>query len=201
MSKRPLHIADPASHIPHWDTDNAALSRPASADTSAIIDLAMQRRARAGDTTPSSAELVERFPGRILLPAGDATPASVPLYAEGVRAGYPSPVADYAYTSIDLNTYLIEDGSVTFMALVEGDAMVGAGFYEGDLLVVDKRRVPVHGDIVVAALDGDFTVRRLQRTSGQITLHAENPAYPVIVPRYEQDFAIWGVVSGCVKKF
>ncbi|MDN0081654.1 translesion error-prone DNA polymerase V autoproteolytic subunit [Crenobacter sp. SG2305] len=161
----------------------------------------MRRKTRAGIDTPSPAELAERFPGRILLPADDATPASVPLYAEGVRAGHPSPVGDYAYTPIDLNTYLVEDGLATFMVLVEGDAMVGAGLYEGDLLVTDTSRVPVHGDIVVAALDGDFTVRRLHRTSGQIALHAENPAYPVIVPRYEQDFAIWGVVSGCVKKF
>jgi DNA polymerase V len=174
---------------------------PSSQTPSAVIQLGEQREARLSATSPSPAQLAARFPGRILLPDTSTPISGVPLFAVGVRAGLPSPADDYLDTQIDLNAYLIDDEQTTFMVRIEDDSMVGAGLYEGDLLVVDKRRVPVHGDIVVAALDGDFTVKRLQRHNGQISLHPDHPDFPIVIPSYAQDFAIWGVATGCVKKF
>jgi len=172
---------------------------PSRQTATAVIQLGEQREARLSAASP--AQLAARFPGRILLPDTSTPTSGIPLFAVGVRAGLPSPADDYLDTQIDLNAYLIDDEQTTFMVRIEDDSMVGAGLYEGDLLVVDKRRVPVHGDIVVAALDGDFTVKRLQRHNGQISLHPDHPDFPIIIPSYAQDFAIWGVATGCVKKF
>lgn len=79
--------------------------------------------------------------------------------------------------------------------------MTGAHVFDGDILVVDKSRTPSSGDIVVAAIEGEFTVKRLQRQGGRVILQAANPDYPDIVPSYEQELVIWGVVTGCVRRF
>lgn len=103
--------------------------------------------------------------------------------------------------SIDLQAYLVSDPPATFMVRVAGDSMRDAGILEDDLLVVDKGLPPVHGDIVVATMDGEFTVKRLHGKNGRWMLLAENPAYPAIVPAAGQELQIWGVVTACVRKF
>ncbi|WP_028536353.1 LexA family protein [Paludibacterium yongneupense] len=162
------------------------------ADKSAVIDLVQRRQAQRLAAPPAPPHW---------LPAAAPHALHLPLFASGVRAGFPSPADDYVEDRIDLNSYLIEDGPATFMVRVEGDSMIGAGIFDGDLLVVDKGRTPVQFDIVVAALDGEFTVKRLDRRGGRIVLQAENPAFPPIIPSYEQEFMIWGVVTACVRKF
>lgn len=161
-------------------------------DKAAVIDLVQRRQAQRLAAQPALPHW---------LPASDAEPLHLPLFASGVRAGFPSPADDYVEDRIDLNRYLVEDGPATFMVRVEGESMIGAGIFDGDLLVVDKGRTPAHGDIVVAALDGEFTVKRLDRRGGRVVLLPENPAFSPIIPSYEQEFMIWGVVTACVRKF
>ncbi|OQS10042.1 error-prone repair protein UmuD [Chromobacterium violaceum] len=125
----------------------------------------------------------------------------LPLVLSPVRAGFPSPADDYLDDSINLHDYLVTDPPATFIVRVRGDSMIGAGIAAGDLLVVDKGLTANHGDIVIAVLDGEFTVKRLHRMRGRCALIAENPAYPPIQLADGQELEIWGVVRGCVKRF
>ncbi|WP_293765858.1 translesion error-prone DNA polymerase V autoproteolytic subunit [uncultured Aquitalea sp.] len=127
--------------------------------------------------------------------------ASLPLLAHSVRAGFPSPADDYLEEPLNLNDYLSDNPLTTFLMRVKGDSMSGAGILEGDILVVNRSLAPQHGDIVVAVIDNDFTVKRLWRKQGRAALLAENPAYPVIQQQGEQEWRIWGVVSGSVRKY
>ncbi|UTH73278.1 LexA family transcriptional regulator [Chromobacterium sp. IIBBL 290-4] len=137
-------------------------------------------------------------PARLLPPHQSQT---LPLVDASVRAGFPSPAEGYAHEPIDLYAHLVQDPQATFMVRVAGDSMSGAGIDEGDLLIVDKGLTPLHGDIVVAAVDGEFTVKRLRMERGWHALQAENPAYPTLYPAEGQEWLIWGVVTACVKKF
>ncbi len=170
-------------------------------DKAAVIDFVSHRQARRKVESLSPAQLASCYPGQVLLPPAGANPVAIPLYSAGVRAGFPSPADDSVEDVLDLNSYLITDAPATFLVRAKGESMIGAHIFDGDIMVVDKSRTPVNGDIVVAALDGEFTVKRLRRHGGKITLQAENPAYPDITPTYEQELVIWGVVTGCVRKF
>ena len=112
-----------------------------------------------------------------------------------VPAGFPSPAADYAYKSIDLNEHLIRNKEATFVFRVKGDSMTGVGINEGDELLVDRSIEPRHGHIVVAVLNGDFTVKRLHQRGGVVKLIAENPRYAPIVLKDGQELVVWGVVT------
>ncbi|KMN49750.1 error-prone repair protein UmuD [Chromobacterium violaceum] len=125
----------------------------------------------------------------------------LPLVLSPVQAGFPSPADDYLDDNINLHDYLVTDPPATFIVRVRGDSMIGAGIDNGDLLVVDKGLTANHGDIVIAVLDGEFTVKRLHRMRGRCALIAENPAYPPIRLADGQELEIWGVVRGCVKRF
>ncbi|RAS14972.1 SOS response UmuD protein [Microvirgula sp. AG722] len=171
------------------------------ADKEAVIDFVIQRQARRLARTPSPAELARRNPGTVMLPAADAPRIGVPLFGSGVRAGFPSPADDYVDVVLDLNSYMVDDAPSTFMVRANGDSMTGAHIFNNDVLVVDKGRSPSSGDIVVASVEGEFTVKRLQMDRGRPVLRAENPAYPDIVPTYDQEMVIWGVVTGSLRKF
>ncbi|BBH12955.1 hypothetical protein CH06BL_22030 [Chromobacterium haemolyticum] len=125
----------------------------------------------------------------------------LPVAGFPVRAGFPSPADDYLDDAISLDAYLIADPPATFLVRVRGDSMIGAGIDEGDLLVVDKGLTANNGDIVIAVVDGEFTVKRLHRVRGRCALVAENPAYPPIRLAASQELEVWGVVRGCVKRF
>jgi DNA polymerase V len=112
-----------------------------------------------------------------------------------VPAGFPSPAADYAYKSIDLNEHLIRNKEATFVFRVKGDSMTGVGINEGDELLVDRSIEARHGHIVVAVLNGDFTVKRLHQRGGVVKLIAENPRYSPIVLKDGQELVVWGVVT------
>jgi len=117
----------------------------------------------------------------------------LPLASETVAAGFPSPADDYIDVGIDLNEALIRHPSSTFFLRVSGDSMTGAGIHHGDLLVVDRSLEPRPPRIVVAVLDGAFTLKRLARQRGQLLLEAANPAYPPLELRHCGDVQIWGV--------
>lgn len=125
----------------------------------------------------------------------------LPLYGSRVAAGFPSPADDYLEGTLDLNHYLITDAAATFMIRVSGDSMSGAGISDGDILLVDRSLPPLHGHIVLAVVDGAFTIKRLHLRPAPIALIAENPAYMPIEMTGEQELQIWGVVTACVKKF
>ena len=117
------------------------------------------------------------------------------------RAGFPSPAADHRVVRVDLNAELIQNEQATMLVRVRGDSMRDAGILDGSLLVVDKALSPVHGDIVVAVVDDEFTVKQLHHKDGQIKLLPANPAYPEIVPVEGQELRIWGVVTSTIKRF
>jgi len=128
---------------------------------------------------------------------------STPLPAPGspVRAGFPSPAEDFSCARIDLAKIMVKHPQCTFLLRVRGDSMIGAGIFDGDLLVVDKYLRPQHGDIVVAEVDGDFTCKRFWARYDQVMLRAENPTYPDIRAKEGQQLEIWGVVTCAVKSF
>ena len=124
----------------------------------------------------------------------------IPLFASKVPAGFPSPPEDYIESHLDLNEYLIKHPAATFVVGAIGDAMTGAGIFSGDILVVDRSLPPETGRIVIAAVDGELTVKRLHRNAHTLTLKAENPEYPDIHIKQKQDTVIWGVVTNVIHK-
>jgi DNA polymerase V len=125
----------------------------------------------------------------------DTSGPSRPLaFYPSVSAGFPSPAADYVQNKIDLNEKLIEHPAATFLVRVQGDSMIDANLHDGDLLLVDRSITPRHRHIVVAILNGEFTVKRLIKSGGDVFLKAENKAYRPIEIREGMDFEVWGVV-------
>lgn len=119
----------------------------------------------------------------------------IPFYSSSVRAGFPSPADDYIEKYLDLNELLIEHPAATFIVVARGESMIGAGIHSGDRLIVDRSLTPCHGKIVIAAIDGELTVKRLSCQQGKIQLLAENKAFAPIDITEEQDLVIWGVVK------
>lgn len=134
-------------------------------------------------------------------PAADPIPLALPFAGSLVPAGFPSPADDYLEGEIDLGRLLIERPAATYIMRVTGHSMTGAGIMDGDLLVVDRSVEASPGHVVVAAVAGEMTVKRLRRTrDGRLVLWAENPDYPPLVIGEENPAEIWGVVVGCVRK-
>ena len=123
------------------------------------------------------------------------TATARPLLGSRVEAGFPSPADDYVERSLDLNEELITRPAATFFLRVGGRSMQGAGIHDGDLLVVDRSRPPEEGSVVVAVVDGEFTVKRLTRNAEGPTLTAEHPGYAPIPIGPDTEVTIWGVVT------
>lgn len=119
----------------------------------------------------------------------------LPIFLESVSAGFPSPADDYLEGRLDLNEHLIRNPSATFFVRVTGESMLDAGIYSGDILVVDRSLEPKDGNIVIAVIDGELTVKRMQKAKNKIYLLPENYAYEPIEITSEMHFEIWGVVS------
>ena len=118
-----------------------------------------------------------------------------PLYLSPVRAGFPSPADDYIEKQLDLNEHLIKHPAATFILKAIGNSMINAGIFPGDLLIVDRSIEATNNKIVVAVLNGEFTVKRLKKRQGKITLVADNPNFPPIEIIDNTDFEVWGVVA------
>lgn len=129
------------------------------------------------------------------------SPLLVPSPAIAIPAGFPSPAQDYRATTIDLNDILIKDRAATYLLRVSGSSMIDAGIADGDEILVDRSLTPSEGSIVVAAIDGEFTIKRFHiDRSGQGWLMPENSAYsPIPIPP-ESDFLIFGVVTRCLHR-
>lgn len=117
------------------------------------------------------------------------------------RAGFPSPAADHRIQRVDLNAELVQHEEATLLVRVRGESMRDVGIFDGNILVVDKSLTPVHGDIVVAILDDEFTCKKLYCRDGLVKLQPANPDFPEIVPQEGQELRIWGVVTSTVTRF
>jgi DNA polymerase V len=112
-----------------------------------------------------------------------------------VRAGFPNPAEEAGGFALDLNQHLVKHPVSTYYLRVEGDSMTGAGITSGDIVVVDKSLEARSGDIVVAAVDGDFTLKYLKKQRNEAWLVAANPAYSPIALHEATDAVLWGVVT------
>jgi DNA polymerase V len=124
-----------------------------------------------------------------------AVPMPLPLFASRVPAGFPSPADDYVDQRLDLNTHLVEHPAATFFTRVSGHSMRGAGIHDGDLLIVDRALEPQDGRIVIAAVNGELTVKRLRLRSSGAWLVPEHPDYKPLKITEGLDCVIWGVVT------
>tara|TARA_Y100000766_G_scaffold138442_1_gene119087 strand:+ start:548 stop:928 length:381 start_codon:yes stop_codon:yes gene_type:complete len=125
----------------------------------------------------------------------------MPYFENGVSAGFPSPAEDHMHSKIDLNNLLVENPSATYYVRVNGDSMLGAGILSGDLLIVDRSIEVTNNCIVVAHLDGEFTVKRIKKIKNKIFLQAENNNYKPIEITKEMDFELFGVVAHAIHHF
>ncbi|PQA79210.1 MAG: peptidase [Curvibacter sp.] len=116
-----------------------------------------------------------------------------------VTAGFPSPAEDLGAERLDLSALLVPNPQATFFMRASGVSMVNLGISDQDILVVNKSKRPRHGQIVVASIDGEFTVKKLFKKAGRTKLVAGNPTYPDIVLKEEQILQIWGVVTSVIK--
>lgn len=126
-----------------------------------------------------------------------------PIADSSVRAGLPSPANDHqGYDTLTIDEFLIERPSKTILVRVKGDSMIEAGVFEGDIAVVEKRPAANAGEMVIAIVDNEFTLKYLERDKQGFYLRPANPAYqPIRVRDATQSFEIFGVVVGLVRKY
>jgi DNA polymerase V len=122
------------------------------------------------------------------------TKKDLPLFLSQVRAGFPSPAEDFLDKRLDLNEFLIKHPASTFFVKVKGDSMIKAGIYSGDMLIVDRSLEPKDKRIIIAVVNGEFTVKRVRKTREKLFLVSENDDYKPIEINESMDFEIWGVV-------
>ncbi len=122
------------------------------------------------------------------------------LYTTAVPAGFPTQ-GDAHEENLDLNSYMVKRPAATFYCRVEGDSMKDAGIFPGDILVVDRSVEPKSGAIVIAVLNAEHTVKRVEKRDDGLFLVSENPKYAPIAIREEDELLIWGVVTGVVRKY
>ena len=129
-----------------------------------------------------------------------SSPMWLNLCIGSVPAGYPSPLADQAKELVDINAHLIRNEITTYIFRVQGNAMIDAGIFDGDELIVDRSIEPKHNEVVLVTLNHEFIVKRLYQRGGLIKLISENPIYPPIVIKERDDFAVWGLVTNSIHK-
>jgi len=132
--------------------------------------------------------------------ASPDTKLPLPLFSSQVKAGFPSPAEDHIEAKLDLNRLMIEHPAATFFLRVEGESMENANIHPGDILVVDRALQAQSGQIIVAVLNGEFTVKRLKAKENRLYLLPENPNFPSLEITQEADFQIWGVVTFIIHK-
>jgi len=123
------------------------------------------------------------------------------LFEHKVAAGFPSPADDHAEKKLDLNEYLIGQQETTFFVRIKGDSMIDASIHDGDIVIIDRAKQAKIGDIVLASIDGDFTVKILSKHGAQPRLLPANEKYQPIDVKKDSAFEIWGTVTGAVRKF
>lgn len=129
-----------------------------------------------------------------------STPVVLPEMGSA-RAGFPSPAEDLQERAIDLGQVLVTHPQATFLIRARGHSMIDAGIHDNAILVVDRALKPQHMDIVVAVVDGEFTIKHLYKRGGRPKLKAANPTFPDITPKDGQTLEIWGVVTAGINQY
>jgi DNA polymerase V len=185
---RPGAGRKPKSGIPG---DNTVIMRVPENDKAAVVDFLQARwRLRDGSLMPEG----------VAQPVIDPIRLYLPLFSNRIPAGFPSPADDHIEDRIDLNEELIRNPPATFMIRVEGNSMIDANIFEGDILIVDRSIEARDGHVIVAVVDGKFTVKRLSIKHNKVRLMPENPApaYKPIEFQDGQELIVWGVVTNVI---
>jgi len=124
----------------------------------------------------------------------------VPFYQSNVPAGFPSPAENFMDLDLSLQDYLVQNPSATFCVRVTGDSMKNAGISSGDVMIIDRSLEPKNNTIVLAVLDGEFTVKRIQKKGDNLFLNPENKDFKAIQITEEMNFQVWGVVTHIIHK-
>ena len=124
----------------------------------------------------------------------------MPYISSGIKAGFPSPAADFDGSRISIDQIVVKNQTATFYAKANGNSMIGAGIDDGDILVIDKSIEPEDGKIAVCFIDGEFTVKRIKVQENSLLLLPENSLFEPIEVTQDNDFIIWGIVTYVVKK-
>jgi DNA polymerase V len=123
----------------------------------------------------------------------------IPVYQCPVPAGFPSPAEDYLDRPLDFNELLIAHPAATFAVRVSGESMIGLGIFPGDIAVIDRALTAQNGSVILAVLEGAFTIKILRRKGERLWLEAANPAYKPVEINEASQFEIWGVVRHAIR--
>lgn len=135
-------------------------------------------------------------------PALNAASIKLPLYSSKVSAGFPSPAEEHVEKRLDPSEFLIDQKDATFFVTIQGQSMIDVGLLPGDKAVVDRSKQASIGNIVLAVLDGEFTIKTLSRSKdGKVRLLPANKDFKPIQITEEMQFEIWGVVTGSFRRF
>lgn len=126
--------------------------------------------------------------------------SEVSVYGDSVSAGFPSPAEDYLDMDLNLHEYLVQNPAATFCVRAVGDSMLDANIKSGDVMVVDRAKDPANNSIVLAVLDGEFTVKRIKKNDDELYLMPANEAYQPMKITDDMDFQVWGVVTFIIHK-
>lgn len=138
-------------------------------------------------------------PGNMPVPLSTLIALKVPLVGQSVNAGFPSPADDFIEEMIDLNQILVQNPTATFLWRVVGDCMQDVKIFPGDVVIVDRSVTPKHRSIVLAIIDGEPTLKRLNRLGGVMVLHNENAKLPPYFISEGTEVSIWGVVTATIR--
>ena len=126
--------------------------------------------------------------------------SEIPVFSDSIQAGFPSPAEDYMDLDLNLQDHLIQNPSSTFCVRAVGESMKYVGIQSGDIMLVDKSLAPRNRSIVLAVIDGEFTVKRVNVSEKKLYLIPENEISPPIKITKEMDFQVWGVVTYIIHK-
>jgi len=129
-----------------------------------------------------------------------SNPIELPFITAGIKAGFPSPAADFDESKISLDAVLVKNREATFYAKASGTSMIGAGIDDGDILVIDRSLEPQNNKVAVCCIDGEFTVKRIKITKEGVLLMPENKNFESIQVTDENQLIIWGIVTYVIKK-
>lgn len=130
----------------------------------------------------------------------EASLDSLPLYGDAVPAGFPSPADDYLDMDLNLHDYLVQHPSATFCVRAIGDSMIDAGIQSSDVMVIDRALSPKNNDIVLAVVNGEFTVKRIKKNDETLYLMPANENYRPMKITEDMNFQVWGVVTFIIHK-
>lgn len=181
-----------------WGGPREGAGQPRKEPTTVVrlpIDLAEAARRAAAARSGSNSGIGAFLNGVV------RTSATSPLVTPSVACGFPSPAEDHLDQALDLNELHGIGRPEIILVRAEGESMTGARIFPGDVVIVNRALEPRNGSIVVACLNGEFTLKTYQRRGGRVTLKAENPAFPNIEVPEAAEFFIWGVVTGSTRVF